>query len=256
VLTVSVCIGGISLDSAMTLVSQLVPRGENEGRTRLTATMLLTSPQVLHGLELSSTSLSAAVDLVTSHSGCAGLANHGGSRFFQTQRRSTYRLARIRRKQSSGSDLWNWGDYSTNQGLNDSSSIYAGTEVVISLSSRNVLLPLLKGRGAVGHAGGMYAIIGPRTFSAAMVNALDLRNELDATLVGEPTGARPNAYSEHGDFVLPNSGLRVSYSTRHYRFGADSATAVDPDRRIEPDWQDFRSGRDPVLDWILAQPIG
>jgi hypothetical protein len=56
--------------------------------------------------------------------------------------------------------------------------------------------------------------------------------------------------------MLPNSGLRVSYSTRHYRFGADSDAAVQQDQHIEPDWQDFRSGRDPVLDWILAQPIG
>ena len=99
-------------------------------------------------------------------------------------------------------------------------------------------------------------MIGPGTFSAAMVNALDLRIKSNATLVGEPTGARPNSYSEHGDFRLPNSGLRVSYSTQHYRFGEDSATAVEPDQRIEPKWEEFRSGRDAVLDWILAQPIG
>ena len=114
---------------------------------------------------------------------------------------------------------------------------------------RRFMLPVLRGRPSR-----VYGIIGPGTFSAAMVNSLDLRSELKATLVGEPTGARPNSYSEHGDFTLPNSGLRVSYSTRYYRFGADSDTAVEPDRRIEPTWQDFRSGRDPVLDWILAQP--
>ena len=34
----------------MERATQLVPRGENDGRTRFTATMQLTSPEVLHGL--------------------------------------------------------------------------------------------------------------------------------------------------------------------------------------------------------------
>lgn len=50
------------------------------------------------------------------------------------------------------------------------------------------LLPVLQGCRALDHVGGMCAIIGPGTFSAAMVNALDLRLKLNATLVGEPTG--------------------------------------------------------------------
>jgi hypothetical protein len=244
-------IGGMSVDSAMTLASHLVPRGENEGRTRLTATVLLTSPLVLHGLELSPTNQRAALDLVTSAGDqVTEMVAAGNLRDF-----SDWRLA------IEPPPLWlrRLGETWWFEVLPDAKTIYlsfsayspetefrqrsqelgqqldrSGTRrLIIDLRRngggdftlfRNVLLPVL--RSWRGSGGSIYVITGPGTFSAAMVNALDLRNELNATLVGEPTGARPNSYSEHGEFVLPNSGLRVSYSTRHYRFGADSATAV------------------------------
>lgn len=120
---------------------------------------------------------------------------------------------------------------------------------------RRYLLPVIQSRPALSHPGGVYVITGPGTFSAAMVNALDLRRRAGAVLVGEATGARPNSYGEHGELRLPNSGLRVSYSTRYLRFGADADTAVVPDRSIRPTWEEFRAGRDPVLEWILAQPV-
>jgi C-terminal processing protease CtpA/Prc len=120
---------------------------------------------------------------------------------------------------------------------------------------RRFLLPVIQDRPTIDRPGGVYVITGPGTFSAAMVNARDLRHEANAVLVGEPTGARPNSYSEHGDLTLANSGLQVSYSTRYYQFGADADSAVVPDEHIEPTWEDFRAGKDPVIDWILQQPI-
>ena len=98
----------------------------------------------------------------------------------------------------------------------------------------------------------MFVITGPGTFSAATINALDLRNEANAILVGSPTGMRPNHYGEHGEFRLPNSGFRISYSTRYYRFGADTVSGVVPDQGIEPTWTEFRAGRDPLMEWILS----
>ncbi|MBA2526860.1 MAG: hypothetical protein H0V18_13915 [Pyrinomonadaceae bacterium] len=60
------------------------------------------------------------------------------------------------------------------------------------------------------------------TFSAAAVNALDLRNLADAILVGAPSEMRPHHYGDHGGFRLPNSAFRVSFSTLYYRLGADT----------------------------------
>ena len=120
---------------------------------------------------------------------------------------------------------------------------------------RRFLLPKLKERSAFHKPGSVFVIIGRATQSAAMVNAIDFRRELNATLVGEPTGGRPNGYSENDEFRLPNSKLEVSYSTRYYKFQEKDSPAVMPDKLIEPSWDSYPSGRDSVMEWILAQPF-
>lgn len=119
---------------------------------------------------------------------------------------------------------------------------------------RTMLLPRLR-EHPLDRRGRLFVVIGRFTFSAAMTNAADFLNETNATLVGEPTGARPNGWQEKGQFVLPNSRLTVSVSTRYYRFMDADAPAVFPHHHIPLTWEDFRAGRDPVLEWILAQPL-
>jgi hypothetical protein len=46
----------------------------------------------------------------------------------------------------------------------------------------------------------------------------------------------------------------VSYSTRYYRFVDQDVPAVQPDVRIDPDWEAFRAGRHHVVEWVLRQP--
>ena len=53
--------------------------------------------------------------------------------------------------------------------------------------------------------------------------------------------------------TLPNSHLVVRYSTRYYKFVERGENAIRPDQEIIPSWEEFKSGRDPVLDWILHQ---
>lgn len=98
-----------------------------------------------------------------------------------------------------------------------------------------------------------YAITGPRTFSAALKNAIDFREVAHATLVGEPIGERPNSYSENDEMRLPRSRLQVSYSTRYYTFLPGKDGLVTPDKEIRPTWAEWVAGKDPVLEWILAQ---
>jgi hypothetical protein len=108
---------------------------------------------------------------------------------------------------------------------------------------------------ALNRAGHLFVITGRGAFSAGMVNITDFRRETEATLVGEPTAARPNGYQENYWFTLPQSKLRVSCSMLKYRFQPGSeADAVFPDRRIDPDWRSFAAGKDAALQWILAQP--
>lgn len=106
----------------------------------------------------------------------------------------------------------------------------------------------------INRPGGLYVLIGRRTFSASMVTATDFRRETEAVLVGEPTGARPVGYQELGTSELPRSGLRVHFAIRRYRFADTDLPAVFPDQLVEPDWHLERAGNDPALEWCLAQP--
>jgi C-terminal processing protease CtpA/Prc len=117
------------------------------------------------------------------------------------------------------------------------------------------LLKEIKQRPIFRKSGSLYVIIGRSTVSAAMVNAIELRKELNATLVGEPTGSKPNNYSENNELTLPNSHLQVSYSTRYYRLQDQDTPSLMPDKLIEPVWETYTAGRDPAMEWILSQPL-
>ncbi|MGH9868866.1 MAG: hypothetical protein ACREAA_11965 [Candidatus Polarisedimenticolia bacterium] len=121
---------------------------------------------------------------------------------------------------------------------------------------RKHLIEPLRERPGLNQKGKVFVAIGRQTFSAAMVNAIDFRKETNALLVGEPIGERPNSYSENDEMTLPNSGVVLSYSTRYYKFLDEDVPAVLPDQRIDPSWADYKGGRDPVMEWILAYRSG
>jgi hypothetical protein len=113
----------------------------------------------------------------------------------------------------------------------------------------------LKAHPVFSKPGNVYVLIGRRTFSAAMVNAIDFQ-KAKAILVGEPIGEKPNSYQEGRTMTLPHSGLKVNYSVRYYKFLDKDQEAVFPDKTIETRWADYQAGRDPVLEWVLSQPVG
>jgi hypothetical protein len=86
----------------------------------------------------------------------------------------------------------------------------------------------------------------------AMNNAAQFRSQTAALLVGQTIGEKPNSYAEVRGITLPNSHLTVRYSTRYYKFSEGPENAIRPDREIIPSWADYKAGRDPVLDWVLA----
>jgi hypothetical protein len=106
---------------------------------------------------------------------------------------------------------------------------------------------------AFNRKGHLYVLIGAETFSAAMNNAAQLQDETKAVLVGETIGEKPNSYQEPRQFRLPNSHLVVRASTLWYVFRKTGPNMVAPEKEIIPSWDDVKNGRDPVLDWVLAQ---
>src|SRR2546426_4403267 len=275
-------IGDVSLADLMKRTTELVPRGETAGWTRETAAMQLTSPEVLHGLGVIADRQrapfvleNAASERMTVTVSPARIGDFSSWRMAGGDTPPLY-LRRL-------NEQW-WTEF-----LPDTQTVYFSFRaypqeaefreraaalaklldeshahrLVIDLRRnqggdfqrfRAFLLPIIEARPAINRAGGLFVIIGPGTFSAAGVSALDLRNRAQAILVGVPAGVRPNHYGDHEEFRLPNSGLRISYATQYHQFSAATDSEITPDKRIEPTWEEFRAGRDPVMEWILSYP--
>ncbi|MCX2718100.1 hypothetical protein [Lentiprolixibacter aurantiacus] len=99
----------------------------------------------------------------------------------------------------------------------------------------------------------VYVITGRRTYSAAMVNALDFKKELGALIIGEPPMQRPNGYSESYPFTLPNSRIKATVSIENYTFQEGDTDEVILDKYFIPNYDLLKSGRDEILEWISLQ---
>jgi len=118
-----------------------------------------------------------------------------------------------------------------------------------------ILLDGLKKRKWLYQRGHLFGLIGRKTFSAAMMNALQLRQQMRAILVGEPTGARPNSYSEAAHFVLPNSHFEVTCSRLYYHLVPGNPAGVIPDKLLPPTWSDYQAGNDSPLIWVMSRAV-
>lgn len=99
---------------------------------------------------------------------------------------------------------------------------------------------------------GVYVLTSSLTFSAAMSNAAQFSDILNARRVGEPTGATPCGYQDMGQFTLPNSNLGITYSKRHFCFAEPVEDALMPDITIPITVDHWRNREDAALDWIRS----
>jgi hypothetical protein len=97
----------------------------------------------------------------------------------------------------------------------------------------------------------LFVIVGRETFSSAILNAVYLKNETNATFVGEETGGKPNHFGEVKTFKLPNSRIDVYYSTEEFKESNVDTPSFVPDKIIELSIDDYASKKDPVLDFII-----
>lgn len=94
---------------------------------------------------------------------------------------------------------------------------------------------------------GVYVLIDNVTFSAAMSNAAQYKQILNATLVGSPTGAKPSGYQDMGQFQLPNSKLEVTYSKRVYHFLHNEEESIEPDYYAKLSIVEYLNNNDSVI---------
>jgi hypothetical protein len=112
----------------------------------------------------------------------------------------------------------------------------------------------LKHRAAVNHPGGILVLIGRHTFSSAHMNAAYLKEKLGATLIGEPTGQKPNSYGELQWLVLPHSQIIVRYSTKYWHTARGDPPSLDPDILVRSSSADYFGLRDPELEAAMELP--
>ncbi|UCE40273.1 MAG: peptidase S41 [Candidatus Aminicenantes bacterium] len=111
----------------------------------------------------------------------------------------------------------------------------------------------LKKRPQFLQKGSIYVLIGRRTFSSAILNAIDLKKQTPAIFVGEPTGGKPNHYGEVQMLRLPQSGLPVTYSIKYFRVLDDDPESLMPDILVELRITDYLKMTDPVIENVIGQ---
>jgi hypothetical protein len=121
-----------------------------------------------------------------------------------------------------------------------------------------LLKPLLVAliRSKVNLRGGIFAIMGPTTFSAAQNFVNRLENYTEVIYVGEPTGENVNFYGDPAGITLPHSHLGAAVSQLWWqdKDPRDKRTATSPEIAIEPTFQDYVAGTDPALKYALTAP--
>ena len=92
------------------------------------------------------------------------------------------------------------------------------------------------------------------TFSAAIMLAAAIEQNLFAAFIGEATGSPPNQMGDPAHVTLPSSGLLVRISSLYWQSSdpRDHRLAIMPDVAVAPSYDDWLHGRDPVLAAALA----
>jgi hypothetical protein len=111
----------------------------------------------------------------------------------------------------------------------------------------------------------VYVITGRATFSAGIYHAMQLRQLVNAVLVGEPFGDDLDFWSEGGNLLTPNSRLSLHYADRFHSMSSVkrpefrqylvtdtdlSITSAAPDVLVRMSARDYLAGRDPALEAV------
>jgi hypothetical protein len=88
------------------------------------------------------------------------------------------------------------------------------------------------------------------TQNGALETALHYQFNSNATLIGEPSGQRPSFYFAPKTLTLPNSRLPLLVATQRYKNDKVKGPVLQPDVLLPLHFEDFRQGKDPVLDYV------
>jgi hypothetical protein len=115
------------------------------------------------------------------------------------------------------------------------------------------LTAVIRDSKKINQQGKLFVLIGRRTFSAAVMFAIQLQLQTKAIFIGEPTAQGPIFYGGPNLVELPNSGLVFAISSRLNQTSLpfDDRREILPDIPVRYTNSDFMEGRDPVLEAAL-----
>jgi C-terminal processing protease CtpA/Prc len=117
----------------------------------------------------------------------------------------------------------------------------------------NPFLKEVKRRDSINRKENLFIVVGRKTFSSAILNAMELKNETNATLVGEPTGGKPNHFGEVKTLHLSNTNIDVYYSSKYFKTTNEDKDSLYPDIVIPLMSSSYFKGKDDFLDYILEK---
>lgn len=101
----------------------------------------------------------------------------------------------------------------------------------------------------VNKKGKLFVIVGRKTFSSAIINAMDFKNS-KAIFIGEETSGKPNHFGETDNFTLPNSRLLVYYSKNYFKESKEDLKSLKPDFETSVSIDDAINGIDPAFEFV------
>ena len=277
-----ISINGIPIDKIYSKVSELTPFTENKQSSMNRTCSYMMISEVLEALDFIKNKEQAKFVFIDDD----GIEEIITMKSFSKVELDSFELITLgfsdphiqRPKNSIFKDLWfaslnnsktvyiKFGEYPSEKEMNDfSESVYNFIEQKKSesliIDFRNnyggdffigqILASWLNACDSINWKSNVYVLIDRVTYSAAMVNAVQFKQQLNAKVIGEPTGANPNGYQDLGQFNLPNSNLLITYTKRLFRLQDKNTMGLQPDVLIEPNWYNYKKGIDEVLNWTL-----
>lgn len=115
------------------------------------------------------------------------------------------------------------------------------------------LLQQLAANPEINQKNRLFVAINRYTLAAALQVAVLFREQSAAQLIGEPPAQSPNHFEGKQTLVLPNFRLQINYPTYAVERPQNVTDTLQPDVVIELPFEQFRLGKDPVLDFVRRQ---
>ena len=277
-------VGGTPIEAAEKLVAPLIGR-DNEMGVAMYAPILLTMPEVLHAVGLSTDPQRAELTLDGSRTVLLDAAGLFPILSPDTPADSLWgsRDGWVDLRDGAATPLWlsrltetYWFDHGPDLLYCQLNAIqerdepfeaffpraFAATEAqrfVLDLRHNNggdgtlnpaIVRSLLKSR--FDERGRLFVITSRRTFSAAQMLINELERWTSPIFVGEPSSSRDNHYGDSQQLVLPNLGITVRVSTRWWQFWdqTEDRPWIEVDLPAPLTVDAYRTGRDPALEAV------